>query len=146
MLTVEQVTTKEQLEACFGIRMKVFVMEQKVPRDIELDEYDESPQACRHFLIRDGAKPVATGRWKVLEEGTAKLQRIAVLAEYRSQGAGRMVVETMEKDAKGQGMTAVVLDGQCTAEGFYRRLGYRTESTEPFLDAGILHVRMKKEL
>lgn len=146
MLSVERVTTKRQLEACFEIRIKVFVEEQKVPRDIEMDEYDEGPQACRHFLVWDGERAVGTGRWKAVGEATAKLQRIAVLPEYRSQGVGRMIVRALEEDAKGQGMAAAVLDGQCTAEGFYQRLGYRTESAEPFLDAGIWHVRMRKEL
>lgn len=146
MLTVEWVATRDQLEECFGIRMKVFVEEQKVPQDVELDEYDESPAACRHILVRDGERPVATGRWKVMEEGTAKLQRIAVLREYRSQGVGRLLVQALEADAKRCGMRAAVLDGQCAAERFYHRLGYRIESPEPFLDAGIWHVRMRKEL
>lgn len=146
MLTTELVTTQEQLEECFNIRVTVFVKEQNVPREEELDEYDESPKACRHFLVRDGSRPVGTSRWKVYEEGVAKLQRIAVMKDYRSKGIGRLLVIAMEEDAKQQGMHTAILDGQCTAEGFYHRLGYKTESTEPFLDAGILHVRMSKEL
>jgi predicted GNAT family N-acyltransferase len=140
------VTTREELEDCFGIRIKVFVEEQQVPHDLEMDEYDVSPDACRHLLVRDGDKAVATGRWKVYEEGTAKLQRIAVLPEYRSHGLGRILVLGLEEDARKAGMKAAILDGQCTAEGFYKKLGYRTISEVPFLDAGILHVRMMKDL
>lgn len=140
------VTAREQLEDCFSIRIKVFVEEQKVPRDLEMDEYDVSPDACRHILLKDGDKPAATGRWKVYEEGTAKLQRIAVLKEYRSSGIGKILVLALEDDARKAGMDTVILDGQCTAEGFYKRLGYTTVPGEPFLDAGILHVRMTKKL
>lgn len=141
-----RVKTREELEECFSIRTRVFVEEQQVPMELEMDEYDVSPEACRHFLIRDGKTYAAAARWKVLEEGTAKLQRIAVLPEYRSHGVGRLVVSAMEQDARQAGMKACVLDAQCRAEGFYAKLGYRTVSPETFLDAGILHVRMKKEL
>ncbi|WP_438446667.1 GNAT family N-acetyltransferase [Gorillibacterium sp. sgz5001074] len=141
-----RVTTQEELEACFGIRIKVFVEEQQVPEDLEMDEYDVSPEACHHILLLDGDKPAATGRWKEYRPGVAKLQRIAVLKEYRSKGIGRILVQALEDDARACGMASTLLDGQCTAEGFYHRLGYRTEPGEPFQDAGILHVRMTKEL
>lgn len=145
-MNVISVSTREQLEACFAIRIKVFVEEQKVPADLEMDEYDLSPQACRHVLLKDGDKPVATGRWKVYEDGTAKLQRIAVLKEYRKGGVGKQLMLALEDSARQAGMTQALLDGQCTAEGFYHKLGYQTVSEEPFLDAGILHVRMIKQL
>lgn len=145
-MNVIRVKTQEELEACFGIRVQVFVEEQQVPLDLEMDEYDVSPEACRHILVLDGDKPVATGRWKEYCPGIAKLQRIAVLRDYRSKGLGKLLVQALEEQAREAGMTSTLLDGQCTAEGFYHRLGYRTEPGEPFLDAGILHVRMTKPL
>ena len=51
---------KDQLKACFRVRFKVFVDEQQVPEHEEMDEKDESPEACHHFLIVDGEQPVAT--------------------------------------------------------------------------------------
>lgn len=145
-LKVIPVQTIEQLEECFSIRFKVFVEEQQVPRDLEIDEYDASPEACRHFVLRDGETPVATGRWKPFEGNAAKLQRIAVLPDYRGQGVGRVVLRALEEDAAAHGRTSAVLDGQIQAEDFYRKLGYETISREPFLDAGIWHVRMKKTI
>ena len=145
-MTIIPVTTRQELDACLAIRMKVFVDEQQVPAEEELDEFDVSPQACHHELLSDGDKPVATGRWKVYEDGTAKLQRVAVLKEYRGGGTGRILMEALEDSARQAGMKRTILDGQCQAEGFYNKLGYYTVSTEPFLDAGILHVRMQKEL
>jgi predicted GNAT family N-acyltransferase len=145
-MKVIPVTNEEELKECFAIRINVFVDEQKVPEDEELDEYDESPEACAHLLLLDEDKPIATGRWKVYEEGTAKLQRIAVLKEHRRGGIGRLLIQALEDHAREAGMKKAVLDGQCQAEGFYHKLGYRTLPGEPFLDAGILHVRMIKEL
>ncbi|MGF7033121.1 putative GNAT family N-acyltransferase [Paenibacillus mucilaginosus] len=140
------VETTEQLEECFGIRRRVFVEEQQVPEEEEIDEFDASPAACRHWLLRDGEEPVGTGRWRMYDGETAKLQRIAVLDSRRGQGLGRTIIEAMEQDVREAGVPAVILDGQVQAEAFYRKLGYETISKEPFLDAGIWHVRMRKEL
>lgn len=142
------VTSREDLEKCFAIRMKVFVEEQQVPPELELDEFDESPQACSHILLLDGDEPVATGRWREYGEkpGTAKLQRIAVMKDHRKGGWGSLIIRALEESARQAGMTQAALDGQCQAEGFYQKLGYRTLPGEPFLDAGILHVHMEKDL
>lgn len=145
-LKCERITTTEMLEEAIGIRYAVFVGEQNVPAEEERDEYDETPASCHHFLATDNGRAVATGRWKVYEPGVAKMQRIAVLQPYRGTGVGRKLLEAMEANAKAEGCTASVLGAQCTAEGFYHKLGYETEPGEPFLDAGIPHVNMRKKL
>jgi predicted GNAT family N-acyltransferase len=140
------ITTDVFLQQAFNIRFKVFVEEQGVPRDLEMDEYDESTEACHHFLVTDDGLPIATGRWKEYEPGTAKMQRIAVLKPKRGLGVGKFLLLGMEADAKRMDYHSSVLDAQCSAETFYQKLGYVTESIEPFLDANILHVRMRKSL
>lgn len=137
---------QEQLERAFAVRKEVFVDEQRVPLDLEMDEYDVSTEACRHFAVEEDGLTIGASRWRTYEPGTAKLQRIAVLERHRGRGIGKLLVETMEKDAAALGCRKCVLDAQCTAEKFYRKLGYATESTESFLDAGIPHVRMSKVL
>ncbi|CAM3865386.1 GNAT family N-acetyltransferase [Cohnella lubricantis] len=139
-----RVTTEQQLTAEKQIRKAVFVDEQGVDESLEWDEYDVSPEACHHFLITDDGEPVATGRWREYKPGIAKFQRIAVLSPYRGRSVGRLLMETMETDARESGCSGVILDAQCTAEPFYRKLGYEAVSPETFLDAGILHVRMGK--
>lgn len=141
-----KVETSEQLNKAFSIRLEVFVEEQGVPRELEMDEYDDSPKVCHHFIVLKDDLPIATGRWKEYEPEVAKMQRIAVLQRYRGLGVGRFLLEGMEEDAFNQGYKASLLDAQCTAEVFYSKLGYQTESTEPFLDANIPHVRMRKIL
>jgi Predicted acyltransferase len=145
-MIVKLADNEEKLKQAFAIRMEVFVKEQGVPADIELDEYDASPEACRHFVAYSDGKPIAAGRFKDYETGVAKMQRIAVLKDYRGTGVGRRLLIAMEEEAKRAGYRESVLDAQRTAEAFYAKAGYATESTEPFLDAGIWHVRMRKRL
>lgn len=145
-MKVLPVLTDEMLQLAFDIRVKVFVEEQGVPRGLEMDEYDASPTACHHYVVIKDDKPIATGRWKEYEPEVVKMQRIAVLDSYRGLGVGKLLLLGMEEDAARLGYKASLLDAQCTAEAFYVKLGYLTESPEPFLDADILHVRMRKLL
>ncbi|MBW5448121.1 GNAT family N-acetyltransferase [Cohnella sp. CFH 77786] len=145
-MNCRHVRTSEELEQAFDVRKTVFVEEQQVPLDLELDEYDATVNACRHYIAESDGKTVGAARFREYEPGTAKLQRIAVLKPWRGSGVGKLLVETMERDAAALGYRKSVLDAQCAAEAFYRKLGYATESAEPFLDAGIPHVRMSKAL
>ncbi|TKH42035.1 GNAT family N-acetyltransferase [Paenibacillus sp. FSL R10-2782] len=140
------VTTEEQLQAAILIRTKVFVEEQKVPADIEIDHFDKLGDTAHHLLISDHGEMVATGRLTYYEEDTAKMQRIAVLKEHRSGGYGRILLLALEERARELGLRHSLLDAQCQAEKFYEKLGYETISEEPFNDAGIPHVRMRKKL
>lgn len=74
------------------------------------------------------------------------MQRIAVRKPFRSKGIGRVLMMALEAQARELKLQYSVLDAQVQAEAFYRKLGYETISDEPFDDAGIPHVRMKKEL
>lgn len=142
-----KVENERELNDCKAIRKAVFVDEQGVPERLEWDEYDENPQACHHWLaLDDDGRPAGTARWREYEPGTAKLQRIAVLPAYRGKSVGRLLVSSMEGEARALGCAKAVLDAQCSAEMFYRKLGYATISGEPFYDADILHVRMEKSL
>ncbi|UKS30118.1 GNAT family N-acetyltransferase [Paenibacillus sp. HWE-109] len=141
-----RVTTQDQLKSCFDVRFKVFVDEQQVPAHLEMDEKDESPESCHHFLLLDGERPVAAARWYEYQPQTAKLQRVAVLKEYRGRSLGKQLILAMEEQAQELNCASSILDAQCQAEGFYSQLGYKVISEEPFYDAGILHVRMKKPL
>lgn len=142
------VTDQDQLQQCLNIRMEVFVREQQVDESLEVDEFDQSPDACIHMLLLEDGQPVATGRMRPYENAseTMKLQRIAVRKEQRGTGAGKAIVLALEEEAKKQGFAYTLLDAQCQAEPFYAKIGYTTVSSETFLDAGIPHVRMKKPL
>ena len=142
------VRTQQDLNACLEIRREVFIQEQGVPEALEMDELDVLESGAGvHVLIRDDAgRAVATGRLKDYSAGTAKFQRVAVREDVRSHGYGVAVMKALENSAKDMGFEQVVLDAQCTAEGFYRKLDYQVLDTTRFLDAGIEHVKMGKRL
>lgn len=145
-MEILDVTTDQELQECIALRMEVFVAEQGVPEEEEVDEWDTTT-ACHHVLIREGGQAVATGRARRYDDpDTAKLQRIVVRRDKRGEGYGRLVIAALEERARKAGFSRAVLDAQCQAEGFYEKLGYRKDSPETFLDAGILHVRMAKVL
>lgn len=146
LMQIIHIQTDEQLQACLAIRQEVFVREQQVDPALEIDEYDRSPDSCHHVLLRGEDGPVAAGRMRPYDESTMKIQRIAVLKRYRGIGAGREMMKALEAKAKLLGYAEAVLDAQCSAVPFYEKLGYEIVSPEPFIDAGILHVRMKKRL
>lgn len=140
------VSTEEQLQQALDIRKDVFVLEQKVPIDLEIDEYDRLESDTFHVLIKSEGQYAATGRIIYYNKDSAKMQRIAVRKPFRSKGIGRVLMMALEAQARELKLQYSVLDAQVQAEAFYRKLGYETISDEPFDDAGIPHVRMKKEL
>jgi len=120
----------------FEIRRKVFEEEQKVPREEEFDEYEE---ACRHYLVYLDDLPVGTARWRKTEKGV-KLERFAVLKEYRNSGAGSEVLKKVLEEVKPL-QKKIYLHAQLPAINFYRKAGFETEA-EMFSEANIDHYLM----
>jgi predicted GNAT family N-acyltransferase len=120
------------------IRFTVFVEEQGVPREIELDEHD---QTSIHAVAFDGAKPVGTGR--LLPDG--HIGRMAVLKEWRNRGIGALMLQALVQEAKRRKYREVVLSAQVHAVPFYRAHGFAEEGDE-YLEAGIRHQAMKRRL
>lgn len=129
--------TGADLAAALALRVEVFVDEQGVPADLERDGLDP---ACEHVVVfdpGDGAA-VAAGRMRLSADGIAKMQRIAVRADRRGLGLGRLVMRHLEARAAAQGAAVSRLASQASAVGFYERVGYRAWG-EPFVEAGIDH-------
>lgn len=125
------------------IRHQVFMLEQGVPSEIEIDKYEA---ACIHFVLYgDNNEAIATCRLLPLGKGVMKLQRMAVQKNYRGHDYGRLLVEAAEDFSKDLGCNSITLGAQITAIGFYERMGYVKEG-EMFLDAKIEHFQMNKSL
>lgn len=125
------------------IRQKVFVQEQGVPANLEIDENEAF---CVHFVLyTEDKKAAATVRLLPLNDQLFKLQRMAVLKDYRGNSLGAEIIAEAESFARQQGFKTIELGAQLTAEKFYQKLGYLAYG-EVFQDAGIDHVHMKKEL
>lgn len=121
------------------IRCEVFVQEQNVPAELELDEMDA---ACLHAVAYDAAGvPLGTGR--LLPDG--HLGRMAVRKAVRGSGIGSALLQGLMAEAAARGDERVVLSAQSHAAPFYLRHGFVAEGDE-FLEAGIAHVHMQRRL
>ena len=123
------------------LRRRVFIEEQDVPEEIELDADDA---VATHVLALDGAEPVGCGRM-VAHGDYVKIGRMAVLRERRGEGIGRRVLEYLMELARQRGFRRAILHAQLTAEGFYLKQGYVPRG-DPFEEAGIAHRLMDREL
>ena len=134
--------TEAEREQCYDIRKAVFVEEQAVPLELEMDEYDD---VAVHFLMRDtDGSPLATARL-LDKHGLAKIGRVAVLKDARGLGLGLTLMQFVVDEARRRGFTEAVLDSQTYAIPFYERLGFTAEGEE-FDDAGIPHFLMRRTL
>ncbi|CAM5195024.1 N-acetyltransferase domain-containing protein OS=Castellaniella defragrans OX=75697 GN=HNR28_003188 PE=4 SV=1 [Castellaniella defragrans] len=122
-----------------AIRTQVFVQEQHVSPEEELDALDAQ---CVHALARDArGRPIATGR--LLPDG--HIGRMAVAAAWRGKGVGSQVLQALVDEARRRGDAQVVLAAQLHARPFYARHGFAEEG-ETFMDAGIPHRLMRRSL
>jgi len=138
-ITVRVAESEADRAAVFALREQVFVHEQGVPLDIEMDELDANAD---HFIARLGSRVVGAGRL-VADGTTGVLGRLAVARAARGTGLGTALVAEIERRAAERGLTAVELHAQVHARGFYERLGYTAEG-DVFDEAGIAHITMRK--
>jgi predicted GNAT family N-acyltransferase len=142
-LEIIRITTPEEMDAALFIRRRVFIEEQSVSEEEEIDAYDAdlgSDSSAVHVLGRLDGEPVATGRLLVdyPAGSNAHAGRVAVLATYRGRGFGRQVMLALQALARERGFPGITLAAQTHAIPFYERLGYLVRGPL-FLDAGIEH-------
>lgn len=139
MISVEKVSTDNQKKDIFTIREQVFVIEQNVPKEEEYDEYEDT---STHYIAYYENKPVGTARWRFTEKGI-KLERFAVLAEYRDKKIGRAILENiLEEVLPLKANKELYLHAQVQALGFYEKFGFHKEG-ETFQECDIWHYKMK---
>lgn len=146
---VEIAKQNEDREALFELRILVFVVEQGVPPEEEIDAYD---LLATHFFVvhpdsEDAVPRGVVGAARLVDkgEGLGKVGRVAIHQDHRGKGAGALLMRGVEQFARSQGFQELMLDAQITAEGFYSKLGYVGEG-ELFLDCDIVHRRMRKRI
>ncbi len=136
---IRRAESSSDRDACLRIRFEVFVGEQNVSPEEELDTLDG---ISTHYLAVEGSDPVGTAR--LIPKGQiAKIGRFAVVRQARGQGVGLALIRFVMDDAIRAGFTESVLDAQTYAVPFYERAGFVAEGDE-FLDAGIPHYRMRR--
>ena len=134
-------TTPAERADVVTVRVAVFVDEQQIPREEEIDEHDDTAIFCAGYL---GDTPVAAGRL-VLLDGYGKIGRMAVLASHRDRGYGAAVLEALERAGAERDTGTFRLSAQLHAAAFYERAGY-TRVGEIYDEVGIPHVAMEKTL
>lgn len=132
---------KENFEDARLVREEVFVKEQNVPLQIELDGYDDS---AYHLIIYKDTRPIGVGRL-LKKEGYYIIGRVAVLKEFRGKHYGNVLMNCLINKAKELGATEIKLHAQLYAENFYKKLGFKGYG-EVFTEAGIEHICMNKYL
>lgn len=133
---------QEELAAIQSIRTKVFQVEQGVSTELEFDGLDA---AATHLLAYFDEQPVGTARIRNIAEGTAKVERLAVLPEARNQGIGRELMLAALELISNQEDRLVTVHAQEYIKGLYEELGF-IQVGEEFKEAGISHVKMTKQL
>ncbi len=121
-----------------AIRYKVFVGEQKVPEELEIDGFDDQ---AKHVLAFVDGVPIGTGR--ILSDG--HIGRVAVLKDYRGLGIGKSIMKDLIKWAQNMNLEKVWLSSQWHAHSFYLDLGFVCVG-EIYKEAEIDHIKMFKTL
>jgi predicted GNAT family N-acyltransferase len=136
MLQVIKISNQKDLETAWAIRKVVFVIGQNCAEEIEWEYEDESI----HFLALYDGVPAGTARWRKTDKGY-KLERFAVLEEFRNEGVASALLQTVIADLPEKDKL-IYLHAQLTAKGLYAKHGF-TEVGDHFWEADIEHVKMK---
>ena len=137
-INVKYVNNDKEKDICLSIRRKVFVEEQNIPENIEMD--DELVQAICVCAILD-KQYVGTARYRETSSGI-KLERFAVLKKYRGLGVGKALVkfilDNLDQDQD------IYLHAQEAVVNFYLLLGFK-KVNDRFYEAEIPHWKMIKK-
>ena len=126
---------QEAKEEAYLVRKNVFIEEQGVPVDMELDEFDPT---AKHALAYVDSECVGTARLIALPENIGRIGRMAVLQTYRRQGMGRQLLNALLESCKSQGIAQLELHAQLSAISFYEQFGFIAQG-EIYYEAGIAH-------
>ena len=127
---------KEKASIVFNIRQRVFVEEQQVSRE---EEYDEHEDESMHYMLLVEKQPAGTARWRFTNDGV-KLERFAILPQFRNNGAGSALVKAVLSDVLPH-QKMIYLNAQVPAMNLYKRAGFVAEG-ELFYEANIPHYKM----
>ncbi len=133
------IAAKEDMPAVFALRFEVFVDEQQVPPEIELDAEDAT---AVHIIAEENGEAIGCAR--VLRHGdSAHIGRLAVKKSRRGQGIGASVCRYAIDICRKAGCKHIGLNSQLHAAGFYEKLGFRRHG-RIFMEAGIEHIAMEQ--
>ncbi len=133
--------TAEERADVVRVRVAVFVDEQGIPREEEIDEHDDTAIFCAGY---ESSTPVAAGRLVVFDD-YGKIGRMAVLGSHRKRGLGAAVLAALESEGAARGVRTFRLSAQLHASAFYEHAGY-IRIGDVYDEVGIPHIGMEKTL
>ncbi len=136
------ISDDRELDSAFEVRRQVFVEEQGIPEDLELDEYDRE---ALHMVVIGEKMIIGTARVRFLATGQAKLERMAILRPFRRRGIGRGIISLLNEELKRRQVKELVLHAQYSVVDFYESSDFE-ESGLPFWEAGIKHIKMQRTI
>ncbi|WP_435096611.1 GNAT family N-acetyltransferase [Halarchaeum sp. P4] len=139
---VVRADTDAAYEDALTVRYAVFVDEQGVPEELEVDEHEGR---ATHYVAYADDAPVGAARWREYDDETVKVERVAVRETHRGEGWGARLMDAVEDDARDAGYERARLHAQTPVVDFYSARGYEQRGEE-FEEAGIPHVEMEKPL
>ncbi len=131
----------------FKLRTEVFVNEQNVPIELELDEKDNSEHTI-HIGYFNGDELIGVARLIDMDKEVIHIGRVAIDKNHRGEGIGHKLIlgcEDIAKNVLNRDFT-IELSAQVYAENFYKKLGYNRVNDNIYIDAGIEHIDMKKTI
>ncbi|KAI8058215.1 acyl-CoA N-acyltransferase [Syncephalis plumigaleata] len=156
LITVIKTDTPQDLADAYAVRIQVFVNEQKVDPDTEIEPEDDlayhwvAYQTTTTPIAKESEeqsrKPIGTVRLlpSSASPSSAKLGRLAVLKECRGQGIGRLLMQHLEAYAKSIGLKRIYMHAQSDKIAFYQALGYTVYDDTVFYEENIAHVKMER--
>jgi predicted GNAT family N-acyltransferase len=136
------VTGEVELQEAFEVRRQVFVREQDIPEELVFDGHDGE---ALHVVVKDGKQVIGSARVRFSADNQAKLERMAILKRYRRKGIGRKMLLFLDAVWKDRQVQQVVIHAQLEVVSFYKLCGF-DEVGLPFQEAGIRHIKMRKQL
>ena len=134
---IRLIKSKKELNDILKIREAVFIKEQKVERHIERDGFDN---LAKHIILLYKNKPIGCARVRFIDK-KAKLERIAVLKDYRSMGFGGIITKFLVEFCKDRNVKEIMMNSQYYLKNFYRKFGFKPRG-RPFMEAGIRHIEI----
>jgi predicted GNAT family N-acyltransferase len=136
------VTDGVDLQQAFEVRRQVFVREQSISEDLVFDGHDRE---ALHMVVKDREKVIGSARVQFLTDNQAKLERMAILKHYRRKGIGKEMLLFLDTVWKDKQMQQVIIHAQLEVVSFYKLCGF-DELGLPFQEAGIKHIKMRKQV
>ena len=105
-----------------AIRNQVFVIEQGIPMELDLDGLDERSY---HALVTDNNSLVATARFTIVEDKNAVMARVAVLKEYRGSKIATKVINALFSYAREINIDTIEIHAHEYLRGYYENFGFK---------------------